>query len=363
MPACFAHIFAQVGPEDGGSTDKEIVSQPTLSESDEDEGAAVNNKLSSEETLDEQQVVESCNNGKGRGGSDAFPAARLAGEKINRINSSVEKVKITPRLASARSASQTSSKMESTALVLLELAEHTKGIASSRTNSELECRESAEFQWAKQNVDWNGRYVSSSTKVKRTSDTSNLLTPRFVSQDELLAYRQQHGNCNVPAKYEKNTSLGFWVRTQTQEYKKYRKGGKSYMTEERIAKLEKVGFAWSLAKWGVDWDERYVSSLERERACQLKSYSHHSPTLFTSSLQAELLAYRQQHGNCNVPLKYEKNTSLGVWVSNQRQQYKKYQKGGKSSLTEERIAKLEKVGFAWSLANRHLSWDDRYVSS
>ena len=135
------------------------------------------------------------------------------------------------------------------------------------------------------------------------------------------------------------------------------------MTEERIAKLEKVGFAWSLAKWGVDWDERYVSSLERERACQLKSYSHHSPTLFTSSLQAELLAYRQQHGNCNVPLKYEKNTSLGVWVSNQRQQYKKYQKGGKSSLTEERIAKLEKVGFAWSLANRHLSWDDRYVSS
>ena len=63
-------------------------------------------------------------------------------------------------------ASPTSSKMEATALVLLELAEYTKGVASSRTNSELERRESAEFQCAKQNVDWDGRYVSSSTKVK-----------------------------------------------------------------------------------------------------------------------------------------------------------------------------------------------------
>ena len=179
VSACFAHIFSQLlGPEaDGGSEDKEIASQPTLSESDEDKGAAVNNKQSSEETLDERQAVEPCNNGKGIGVSDAIPAAGLAGKKINRINSSGEEVRSPPRLASARAASPTSSKMESTALVLLELAEHTKGVASSRTNSELERRESAEFQWAKQNVDWNGRYVSSSTKVKRTSDTSNVLTP------------------------------------------------------------------------------------------------------------------------------------------------------------------------------------------
>ena len=54
------------------------------------------------------------------------------------------------------------------------------------------------------------------------------------------------------------------------------------MTEERIAKLEKVGFAWSLAKQ-TPWDDRYVRSLERERDCQLNSYSHHSLTLFLSS--------------------------------------------------------------------------------
>ena len=149
----------------------EIASQPTLSESDEDEGAAGNNKLSSEETLDERQAVEPCNNGKGIGVSDAIPAAGLAGKKINRINSSGEEVRSPPRLASARAASPTSSKMEATVL------------ASSLTNSHLHRQESlvvqwanqsVGFQWAKQNVDWDGRYVSFPTNVKRTSETSNL---------------------------------------------------------------------------------------------------------------------------------------------------------------------------------------------
>ena len=104
-------------------------------------------------------------------------------------------------------------------------------------------------------------------------------------QAELLDYRQHHGNCNVPDMYAENKSLGFWVRTQRQEYKKYQKGGKSYMTVERIAKLEKVGFAWSLRKQTpcLSWDDRYVSSMERERNYQLNSYLYHSLTLFTPS--------------------------------------------------------------------------------
>ena len=48
--------------------------------------------------------------------------------------------------------------------------------------------------------------------------------------------------------------------------------------------------------------------------------------------------------------RYKQNPGLGVWVKNQREEYKKYQKEGKSYMTEERIAKLEIVGFAWSIA-------------
>ena len=113
----------------------------------------------------------------------------------------------------------------------------------------------------------------------------------------------------------------------------------------------------------LHWNNRYVSSLEREQDNQLNSYSHHSLTLFLSP-QAELLAYRQQHGNCNVPQSYKENTALGNWVDSQRKDYKKYKRGSKSYMTEERIAKLEKVGFAWSLvAKPGTQWDARYVSS
>jgi len=170
----------------------------------------------------------------------------------------------------------------------------------------------------------------------------------------------------VSERYKQNPGLGVWVKNQREEYKKYQKEGKSYMTEERIAKLEIVGFAWSIAAKQaprLSWDGRYVSSLEREQDNQLNSYSHHSLTLFLSP-QAELLAYRQQHGNCNVPQSYKENTALGNWVDSQRKDYKKYKRGSKSYMTEERIAKLEKVGFAWSLvAKPGTQWDARYVSS
>ena len=97
----------------------------------------------------------------------------------------------------------------------------------------------------------------------------------FFLQAQLLAYRQQHGNCNVPLKYKENTnSLGFWVGYQRQEYYWYQNGYKSSMTKERIAKLEKVGLPCAR------WNDRYMSSLEREPHYQLNSYSYQSLTLF-----------------------------------------------------------------------------------
>ncbi len=41
----------------------------------------------------------------------------------------------------------------------------------------------------------------------------------------------------------------------------------------------------------------------------------------------ELKEYKKQNGDTNVPRRYEPNPQLGVWVSNQRQYYKKYRTG------------------------------------
>jgi hypothetical protein len=57
--------------------------------------------------------------------------------------------------------------------------------------------------------------------------------------------------------------------------------------------------------------------------------------------------YRSIHNNCNVPRKVP---HIGEWVNNQRRFKKIYDAAGKkSSLTIERIEKLNTLGFDWNL--------------
>jgi hypothetical protein len=91
------------------------------------------------------------------------------------------------------------------------------------------------------------------------------------------------------------------------------------MTEERLAFLETIGFVWD--SHVAAWEER----------------------------KAELLDYRAQHGNCNVPRNYRLNVQLGIWVKRQRRQYKFFCNAKPSSMTTDRISTLESIGFEWEL--------------
>ena len=64
---------------------------------------------------------------------------------------------------------------------------------------------------------------------------------------------------------------------------------KSRLTDERIARLESLGFVWSVRD---DWKTHFD----------------------------ELIKYKKKFGNCDVPARYEKNKRLGIWVTRQRQQ-------------------------------------------
>lgn len=61
------------------------------------------------------------------------------------------------------------------------------------------------------------------------------------------------------------------------------------LTPERKKKLDDLGFVWSLRSKRIDdhWDEMFK----------------------------QLLAYKELHGNCLVPSRYEANLKLGKWVS------------------------------------------------
>ena len=74
-------------------------------------------------------------------------------------------------------------------------------------------------------------------------------------------------------------------------------------------------------------------------------------TMKSSDLQWQkhlknLIEFKAMYGHCNVPFQYLENKSLGYWVHNQRQVYKKWLKGEPCSLTKSRIESLQKLGFS-----------------
>ena len=66
---------------------------------------------------------------------------------------------------------------------------------------------------------------------------------------------------------------------------------------------------------------------------------------------AELVAYAEEHGDCNVPRRFEANKKLGRWVMRQRTEYRLLMEGKRSSMTEERIVTLNQIGFVWDTSH------------
>eukprot|EP00934_Nitzschia_sp_Nitz4_P005095 Nitzschia sp. Nitz4//scaffold145_size56662//7061//8339//NITZ4_006552-RA/size56662-snap-gene-0.85-mRNA-1//1//CDS//3329536562//5085//frame0 len=135
--------------------------------------------------------------------------------------------------------------------------------------------------------------------------------------EDLCEFRKTYGHCHVPHTYAQNGALAQWVKRQRYQYKLKLEGKRSTLSDDRVHLLNTIGFIWN--SHDVVWDERWH----------------------------ELLAFQRQHGHCVVPSNYEPNPQLAVWVKRQRRQYKFYQEKASSSMTPERIDKLNQIGFAW----------------
>ena len=69
--------------------------------------------------------------------------------------------------------------------------------------------------------------------------------PWDILYKELVSFVKEFDHARVPRKFPLNASLGTWVATQRQGYKKYLKGDVSTkMTADRIQLLNKISFEW-----------------------------------------------------------------------------------------------------------------------
>eukprot|EP00586_Coscinodiscus_wailesii_P000821 CAMPEP_0172488280 /NCGR_PEP_ID=MMETSP1066-20121228/17738_1 /TAXON_ID=671091 /ORGANISM="Coscinodiscus wailesii, Strain CCMP2513" /LENGTH=242 /DNA_ID=CAMNT_0013255403 /DNA_START=39 /DNA_END=767 /DNA_ORIENTATION=- len=76
---------------------------------------------------------------------------------------------------------------------------------------------------------------------------------------------------------------------------------------------------------------------------------------------AELTQFKHRNGHCLVPPKYKDNTSLSMWVADQRYQYDLMKKGKSSFMTIDRIKALDALDFIWNKnAYDFAMWKMRY---
>ncbi len=163
----------------------------------------------------------------------------------------------------------------------------------------------------------SSEHVRSALNSKYDAFEESIFVERI---EELRDYKDEHGHCRVPCKFEQNPSLGNWCSNLRSSYKMMQKGEKpnNKLTQERIDALNDLGFEWN----------EYKSFVERIE---------------------ELRDYKLKHGHCRVPCKFEQNPSLGNWCSTLRSSYKMIQEGRKPwiKLTEKNIEELEGLGFEW----------------
>eukprot|EP00980_Cylindrotheca_fusiformis_P007464 scaffold1538_cov109-Cylindrotheca_fusiformis.AAC.6 len=154
---------------------------------------------------------------------------------------------------------------------------------------------------------------------QKTSRPTDTWDERY---DQLVDYKNEHGDCNVPQSYEEIPGLGRWVNRQRTAK------AKSELDPERISKLKSLGFSFNTKNFL--WEARF----------------------------RELVDFKNKTGHCDVPYGWNENKELSKWVQKQRYLYTLKTRGSKSNLTDEREEKLRALGFVWNASST--SWDTHY---
>ena len=143
--------------------------------------------------------------------------------------------------------------------------------------------------------------------------------------DELKEFHRTYGHCNVPHTWTENKKLAQWVKRQRYQYKLFHATGKhSAMSKERVDILNGMGFVWDIHR--TSWEGKFV----------------------------QLQAYSKEHGTTNITMSKNctpEHRELSVWMKCQRHAKKRHDRGGKSTITIDRINKLNSIGFDWNPRN------------
>jgi len=206
---------------------------------------------------------------------------------------------------------------------------------------------------------------------------------------ELVGFFKLHGHCNVPIDWQANPELARWVAHQRIAKRQNR------LAVDQLRRMDELGFAWNIHDG--DWDAMFAKlaehlrpmhngklrdvvmsaelrrwtltqrqikkrgELEPEREQKLTSigfeWQPHSQQW--EEMYAALQKFHAANGNCRVPVNWPENPKLARWVATQRA------RKANAKISEERIARLNSLGFAWQVRSSinqssPVDWDKMY---
>jgi Helicase associated domain len=95
-----------------------------------------------------------------------------------------------------------------------------EGKHSTLSDERMEILNTIGFVWSRHTARWEERYR------------------------ELVDFARRYGHCNVPSSHPDIPQLSVWVRCQRRQYRLAQSKRKSYMTRERMVRLNRLGFVF-----------------------------------------------------------------------------------------------------------------------
>ena len=186
------------------------------------------------------------------------------------------------------------------------------------------------------------RYPTSKSAKLTESQKSRLEEIGFVwegrykitwekSYQAAVAYKEKHGNLDIPAKYitDDGMQLGRWIYRQRAVYY-------TTLSNERKEKLDRIGMVWELPD---PWEQKY----------QL------------------VKRYYDEHGNVNIPGNYvAEGAWLGRWLSEQVARLNHNPTGRSKTvkkLTDDQISKLKALGIRENNYRNDVAWEQQYEAA
>lgn len=169
--------------------------------------------------------------------------------------------------------------------------------------------------------------------------------------EECRDYRRTHGHLNVPpppkpkkadeaeaaaSQTHEERSFQWWCHRQRESYRKLQTGQKTNFDKKRQKQLDELGFNWMEKSYGKTGATRSTPGKPKNE------------DVYNEQV-AKLRRVKELYGDCNDLNDIEKvcpgDKKLLYWIKTQRKQYKNWQRGEWSSLSNERRLMLEAVGF------------------